>query len=155
MVKLKWLFHSDNCKIIQPYTLDKTFMQLDVFDPVHPIFFIIFYPFFWCLGLWIFVVGFSCKIKFVIRMVWKITIYYYLPLQSISLALVFCSYHFSLQALYSHGLSYQSYRNRYNIIDHGHEKKNYFIYIFHISVFTEIKEFATIVFWKLVKNFGV
>ena len=34
------------------------------------------------------------------------------------------------------------------IIDHGHEKN------FYRSIFTEIKEFATIVLWKLVINFG-
>ena len=43
----------------------------------------------------------------------------------------------------------QGYRDRYDIIDHGHEKKN-----FYRSIFTEIKEFATIVLWKLVINFG-
>ena len=40
----------------------------------------------------------------------------------------------------------QGYRNRYdiNIIDHGHEKKP-FMYIFHRPIFTEIREFTTIV----------
>ena len=42
----------------------------------------------------------------------------------------------------------QGYRNRYDIIDHGHEK-NLCIF-FHRSIFTEIREFATIVLWKLV-----
>ena len=45
----------------------------------------------------------------------------------------------------------QGYRNRYDIIDHGHEKKN-LMYFFHRSIFTEIREFATIVLWKLVIN---
>ena len=34
-------------------------------------------------------------------------------------------------------------------------KKQTFMYIFHRSIFTEIREFATIVLWKLVINFGV
>ena len=38
----------------------------------------------------------------------------------------------------------QGYRNRYDIIDHGHEKTT-FMYIFHRSIFTEIREFTTIV----------
>ena len=38
----------------------------------------------------------------------------------------------------------QGYRNRYDIIDHGHEKKP-FMYFFHRPISTEIKEFATIV----------
>ena len=46
----------------------------------------------------------------------------------------------------------QGYRNRYDIIDHGHEKKT-FMYFFQRSTFTEIREFATIVLWKLVINF--
>ena len=48
----------------------------------------------------------------------------------------------------------QGYRDRYDIIDHGHEKKP-FMCFFHRSIFTEIREFATIVLWKLVINFGV
>ena len=47
----------------------------------------------------------------------------------------------------------QGYRNRYDIIDHGHEKKT-FMYFFHRSISTEIREFATIVLWNLVINFG-
>ena len=39
----------------------------------------------------------------------------------------------------------KGYRNRYDIIDHGH-KKNTFMYFFHRSVFAEIRKFATIVF---------
>ena len=48
------------------------------------------------------------------------------------------------------GLS-QGYRDRYDIIDHGH-KKNTFMYIFHRSVFTEIREFTTIVLVKGLVN---
>ena len=48
----------------------------------------------------------------------------------------------------------QGYRNRYDIINHGHEK-NPFVYFFQRSIFTKIREFATIVLWKLVINFGV
>ena len=33
-------------------------------------------------------------------------------------------------------------------------KKNFYVF-FHRSIFTEIREFATIVLWKLVINFGV
>ena len=47
----------------------------------------------------------------------------------------------------------QGYRDMYDIIDHGHEKKN-FVYFFQRSTFTEIKEFATIISWKLVTNFS-
>ena len=47
----------------------------------------------------------------------------------------------------------QGYRNRYDIINHGHEKKP-FVYFFQRSIFTEIREFATIVLWKLVTNFS-
>ena len=43
----------------------------------------------------------------------------------------------------------QGYRDRYDIIDHGHEKTT-FMCFFHRSIFTEIREFATIVLWKLV-----
>ena len=32
--------------------------------------------------------------------------------------------------------------------------KNTFMNIFHRSIFTEIREFATIVLWKLVTNFS-
>ena len=42
----------------------------------------------------------------------------------------------------------QGYRNRYDIIDHGHEKKT-FMYFFHRPIFTEIRKFATIVLWKV------
>ena len=47
----------------------------------------------------------------------------------------------------------QGYRDMYDIIDLGHEK-NTFMCFFHRSLFTEIREFATIVLWKLVINFG-
>ena len=47
----------------------------------------------------------------------------------------------------------QGYRDRYDIIDHGHEKKT-FMYIFHRSIFTEIRELATSVLWKFVVHFG-
>ena len=46
----------------------------------------------------------------------------------------------------------QGYRDRYDIIDHGHEKK--IMYFFHRSIFTKIREFTTIVLWKLVIHFG-
>ena len=49
--------------------------------------------------------------------------------------------------------SNQGYRDRYDIIDHGHEKTT-FMCFFHRYIFTEIRGFATIVF-KLVINFGV
>ena len=51
-------------------------------------------------------------------------------------------------------LIHQGYRNRYDKFDHGHEKKT-FVYFFQRSIFTEIREFATIVLWKLVINFGL
>ena len=35
------------------------------------------------------------------------------------------------------------------------DMKKTLMYIFHRSIFTEIREFATIVLWKLVINFGV
>ena len=60
-VKLKWLFDSDNCEVIYPYTLDKTSMQLDVFHSVHPIFFVIFFPCFCCLGRWKVIFDLSCN----------------------------------------------------------------------------------------------
>ena len=47
----------------------------------------------------------------------------------------------------------QGYRDRYDIIDHGHEKK--ISVFFHRSIFAKIREFATIVLWKLCVNFGV
>ena len=47
----------------------------------------------------------------------------------------------------------QGYRNRYDIIDHGHEK-NTFMCFFHRPIFTKIREFATSVLWKLVVHFG-
>ena len=50
----------------------------------------------------------------------------------------------------------QGYRDRYDDIDHGHEKQtNFYVFFFHRSIFTEIREFATIVLWKLVINFGL
>ena len=51
------------------------------------------------------------------------------------------------------GEVHQGYRNRYDVIDHGHEKKP-FVYFFQRSISTEIREFATIVLWKLVTNFS-
>ena len=48
---------------------------------------------------------------------------------------------------------YQGYRDRYDIINHGHEK-NTFMCFFHRSIFTEIREFTTSVLWKLVVHFG-
>ena len=47
----------------------------------------------------------------------------------------------------------QGYRDRYDIIDHGHEK-NTFMCFFHRPIFTKIREFATSVLWKLVVHFG-
>ena len=47
----------------------------------------------------------------------------------------------------------QGYRDRYDIIDHGHEKKT-FMCFFHRSISTEIREFANHCFIKLVINFG-
>ena len=58
------------------------------------------------------------------------------------------------QLIHSRNILSQGYGNRYDIIDHGHEKKT-FMYIFHRSKFTEIRKFATIVLWKLVINFSV
>ena len=49
--------------------------------------------------------------------------------------------------------SSQGYRDRYDIIDHGHEK-NTFMCFFHRPIFTKIREFATSVLWKLVVHFG-
>ena len=45
-------------------------------------------------------------------------------------------------------LTKQGYRNRYDIIDHEHEKKT-FMYFFHRPIFTKIRKFATIVLWKV------
>ena len=47
----------------------------------------------------------------------------------------------------------QGYRDRYDIIDHGHEK-NTFMCFFHRPIFTKIREFSTSVLWKLVVHFG-
>ena len=47
----------------------------------------------------------------------------------------------------------QGYRDRYDIIDLGHEK-NTFMCFFHRPIFTKIREFATSVLWKLVVHFG-
>ena len=47
----------------------------------------------------------------------------------------------------------EGYRNRYDIIDCGHEEKPFCVF-FQKSISTEIKEFATIVLWKLVTNFS-
>ena len=49
--------------------------------------------------------------------------------------------------------AHQGYRDRYDIIDHGHEK-NTFMCFFHRPIFTKIREFATSVLWKLVVHFG-
>ena len=42
----------------------------------------------------------------------------------------------------------QGYRDRYDIIEHGHEKST-FMCFFHRPIFTEIREFAAIVLWML------
>ena len=42
----------------------------------------------------------------------------------------------------------QGYRDRYDIIEHGH-KKSTFMCFFHGPKFTEIREFAAIVLWML------
>ena len=42
----------------------------------------------------------------------------------------------------------QGYRDRYDIIEHGHEKST-FVCFFHRPIFTEIREFAAIVLWML------
>ena len=52
------------------------------------------------------------------------------------------------------GEVHQGYRNRYDIIDHGHEKTT-LVCFFHRSIFTEIRGFATILLWKLVINLGI
>ena len=44
--------------------------------------------------------------------------------------------------------SEQGYRDRYDIIYHGHEKKP-FMCFFHRPIFTEMREFAAIVIWML------
>ena len=42
----------------------------------------------------------------------------------------------------------QGYRDRYDIIEHGHEKST-FVCFFHRPIFTEIREFAAIILWML------
>ena len=42
----------------------------------------------------------------------------------------------------------QGYRDRYDIIDHGHEKTT-FMFFFHRSIFTEIREFANHCFMEV------
>ena len=42
----------------------------------------------------------------------------------------------------------QGYRDRYDIIDHGHEKKT-FMCFFHRSISTEIREFANHCFMEV------
>ena len=42
----------------------------------------------------------------------------------------------------------QGYRDRYDIIEHGHEKST-FMCFFHRPIFTKIREFAAIVLWML------
>ena len=43
---------------------------------------------------------------------------------------------------------WQGYRDRYDIIDHGHEKTT-FMCFFHRSIFTEIREFANHCFMEV------
>ena len=47
----------------------------------------------------------------------------------------------------------QGYRNRYDIIDHEHEKKT-FMYFFHRPIFAKIREFATIVLLNGIERFS-
>ena len=44
--------------------------------------------------------------------------------------------------------SAQGYRDRYDIIEHGHEKST-FVCFFQRPIFTKIREFAAIVLWML------
>ena len=47
----------------------------------------------------------------------------------------------------------QGYRDRYDIIDHEHEKTNFHVF-FHRSTVTEIREFATIVLLNGIERFS-
>ena len=47
----------------------------------------------------------------------------------------------------------QGYRNRYDIIDHEHEKKT-FMYFFHRPIFAKIREFSTIVLLNGIERFS-
>ena len=47
----------------------------------------------------------------------------------------------------------QGYRNRYDIIDHEHEKTT-FMYFFHRPIFAKIREFATIVLLNGIERFS-
>ena len=51
------------------------------------------------------------------------------------------------------GTLFQGYRNRYDIIDHEHEK-NTFMYFFHRPIFAKIREFATIVLLNGIERFS-
>ena len=58
-----------------------------------------------------------------------------------------CFKHGNIQSL-TEGDRDQGYRDRYDIIEHGHEKST-FMCFFHRPIFTEIREFAAIVLWML------